>query len=467
MNARVAELLERITPRQIVVAGFALFLIYAWPGFVGWDTLTHFEQARAGVYTDGHPPGVARLFRIVELFIAGPAGILLLQSSCVLLGLHGIFKRRVSPRIAALVAVFVFLFPPIAGVTAYVVKDSLMAGFLLVGVALLVDARTRMQRLAIVFMLLANMMRWNALAATFAPVILLFRWSPTIAGWRRYAVAFAMWFGVTATALVGNEVLTDEPEYLWSGSHAYQDIAGTLQYMPDQTDAQMLELFAGLRLRYHDNLHQRFRDRYNSADYRHIAWHPDRLMEKPETATERDAAMRAWKATVLAHPAAYFRYRWDNYKLLTKLDRPPSFSNVYVWFTVIAAPETVAALDHNATASRIQGVLRELSIKVSLTPIYFVFVYLGACFLMLALCWQRPLEAALCLSGIGYQLAWFFLAPTTDFRYSQWMIVCSVTAAALLALGRTRFALRPSPARGGEPGERVEDHPGDVRPVEP
>jgi hypothetical protein len=62
---------------------------------------------------------------------------------------------------------------------------------------------------------------------------------------------------------------------------------------------------------------------------------------------------------------------------------------------------------------------------------------------LLPLCWNKVVEASLLLSAIGYELAWFFLAATTDYRYSQWMLVCSLSALALLiARWRRRAATK-------------------------
>jgi hypothetical protein len=122
--------------------------------------------------------------------------------------------------------------------------------------------------------------------------------------------------------------------------------------------------------------------------------------------------------------------------LVLALDRPPSFSNVYVWFAVIAAPETIVELDHDAAPSRIQAVLRDGAIWVSLTPLFYTYIYFTACFLLLPLCIRRPLEASLLLSAIGYELEWFFLAASADARYSHWMILCTLIVAVI------RFAPR-------------------------
>jgi hypothetical protein len=429
----LTKIVARISERTILVASLGLFLIYAWPGFIGWDTREHMIQERAGVYTDGHPPAVAKLFRLCELFVAGPVLMLLIQAITLLVGLYMICKARLAPRPAAIVASLVFLFPYVSGVTGLIAKDGLMAGFLVLGIGCMLEERPRT---ALVFLVLASLMRWNALAATFAPMILLFRWRPAITGVRRYAIAVVLWIGVTGVAYEANDLMTTKPEYLWYWSYAYEDIAGTMGNMHAMDDATMDQLLAGLPLLYHDHLYDRFKAIYNPASHYHLMRGPNRLLDIPANEAERDAVAAAWKHVVLGNPGAYLRYRVDNYRQLLAIDRPPTFSNVYVWFNVIAAPEVVTELDHDAAASRIQLRLIEGSIWISLTPVYFTFIYFGLCIALLPFTIRRRLEAALLLSALGYELQWFFLAATADLRYSQWMALCTLTAAALLCLRR-------------------------------
>lgn len=433
-----ASRLQRLTPRAILVGALVAFLLYCWPGFVGWDTREHLLQSRMGIYTDGHPPAIARLWRVVELVIAGPAGMLLIQAVTLLVGLFLLFKSRVTPRAAAIAASAIFLFPFVSGVTALICKDALMAGFLMIGIALLLDPRK--QWLALGFILLASLMRWNALAATFAPVILLFRPRPSLVGWRRYAAALGVWAGLTGVGLEANELLTTTPEYMWYRMHAIQDIGGTLEYVDELDDPALSQMLDGVSLRVHDHLHERIRAAYNPADFRQFTLVAGHIIDEPRTEAERDGVVAAWERVVLGHPLAYLHYRWDNFQLLVRLVRPPAMSGVYVWFSVIAAPQTIPELEHDANQSRLQSVLRAASIWISLSPLYFTFIYFGACFVLLAVC-RRRLETAVLLSAIGYELAWFFLAPTTDVRYSQWMVMCSLIALTLWLLGRTRVAL--------------------------
>ena len=384
-----------------------------------------------------------------EIFVAGPLLMLLLQSITLLVGIYGVMRARLEPRRAAIATAIVFLFPPICGVTALIVKDALMAGFLMVAIALMLDDRARRHRLALVFLLLASLVRWNALAATCVPMVLLFRWRPELAGWRRYVIAVVAWIAVTMAAMQINSLLTTHREHAWYSSHAYMDIAGTIA-QSDLDDAELARILDGVPLHVHDHLRARFLAKYNPADYRQLIWGPDRLFDKPPEAhqfapmwdyqndradytdAERAAIRRAWGEIVLDHPTAYLRYRWDNARILLRLDRPYQFSQVYVWFHVIAADETVDELEHDAAPGAIQAYLRSAAIAISNTPLYYPYLYLIACLLLLAVCRKRRLKVALLLSAIGYEAAWFFLDPTGDFRYSQWMVLCSVVVATSL-----------------------------------
>jgi len=102
---------------------------------------------------------------------------------------------------------------------------------------------------------------------------------------------------------------------------------------------------------------------------------------------------------------------------------------------VIAADETVAELGHDAGPSRVQAVLIRASVAISLSPIYFTFVYFAICFVLLPFVRKHVLDMSLLLSGIGYELALFFIAQTPDIRYSQWMAICSLVVLSLV-IGR-------------------------------
>ncbi len=434
--------MARLKPRWILAAALGAFLIYAYPGYLGWDSEASLLQARSGVYTDAHPPAVALLWRIAELFVQGPFLMLLIQAVTLLAGLYLIFAHVTIPRRAAIAAACVFLFPPVAGVTALIIKDALMAGFALLGLGLVLHDR---RRSGIAFLFVASAMRWNALAATCVPMLVLVVYRT---GWRRYAIAAAIWLGITIAGFEANALLTDRPMHLWYGTHAYMDIAGTLRYLDDPGDAALRETFRGIPLVKPDHLHDRIVRTYDAADYRQLTPvvdptfppTPDPTFDRPPDAAGRDAVLRAWQEIVLGHPLAYLKYRWDNYRNLIRLDTPRMFAHVYVWFVIVAVPESAGRMQHDAGPSKIQDELREASLWLSNTFVYYPYLYMLLALGLLVPCRRDPLACSLLLSGLGYQAAWFFLDPTGDFRYSQWMILTTAIAFALTVARR----LRPS-----------------------
>ncbi|HSN29975.1 MAG TPA: hypothetical protein VLT45_26995, partial [Kofleriaceae bacterium] len=372
-------------------------------------------------------------------FVTGPALLLLIQGITLLVGLHLVFRARLRPLAAALAASFVFLFPFVAGVTAVITKDALMAGPLVIAIGLMLGDSRRAHRIALALLLFASLMRWNALAATFTPMLFLFRWRPDLRGVRRYAIAIAAWLAVTLLAYAANTALTSKREYLWYWSFAYEDISGTLEYMPDVDDAHMNELLAGVPLVYHDRLHERFRAIYSPISHYHLMRDSTKLFEVASTDLERTAIADAWKRIVLGHPAAYLHYRWDSFRSLIGLDWGDTFSRVYVWFNVIADPQAINELHHDATSSHLQAQLMRASVWFSLTRLYAAVIYLVLGLLLIPLC-RTSLEWSLLLSGLAYEAQWFFLAATPDARYSQWLVICTLVTAILVGarLARSR-----------------------------
>src|SRR6185312_15781695 len=94
-----------------------------------------------GHYTDWHPPMVAWLWHIVDWGIKGPLGMLLLQSTAFLAALYRWMRRAYQPTSAAVLAVAIFLFPPIVAPMAVVWKDCQMAAYLLLSMSLVLSER--------------------------------------------------------------------------------------------------------------------------------------------------------------------------------------------------------------------------------------------------------------------------------------------------------------------------------------
>ena len=61
--------------------GCAAVALVFWPGLMSADSVWQLEMARAGRYTDWHPPLCLILWRGADKLLPGPAGMLLLQGA--------------------------------------------------------------------------------------------------------------------------------------------------------------------------------------------------------------------------------------------------------------------------------------------------------------------------------------------------------------------------------------------------
>src|SRR5262249_3941645 len=125
----------------ILLAGWLLFLLYAYPGYLLTESANQLFDARTGGFTDWHSPMMTEVWRIVSIPIAGPAGMLLLQSGLLLWGGFVLLRRTLSARAAAIAAVCILVFPPIMAPMAVITPEAQFAAFLIAGTAALSSER--------------------------------------------------------------------------------------------------------------------------------------------------------------------------------------------------------------------------------------------------------------------------------------------------------------------------------------
>jgi hypothetical protein len=436
---RLIERLQALSPRAILVFGWLGLIVYAFPGHMSFDSVGQLLESRSGVFSDGHPPAMAAEWRLVELFVQGPVGMLVIQSLAFIAGAYLLFERRMSKRAAAIAASLLLWFPPVANTMSTIWKDSQMTGFLVLGTGLLLSSRRRTQLLALLCLVLATAMRHNAFAMTFPLVGLLFVWNPAHRWYKRYAIAIGAWLAVTLSAQILTRALTDEPRHLWHQSMALCDIVGTLRNVPDIPDEQLRTLFDGIELKYEDHLHDQIRyindPTWNPVD--NLWWATDRLFVRPRTAQERDAVVRAWSAVVPSHVTAYLEYRWLVFRQLLQLVDTPLPSSAYIWFTDIQdLYGSAKAISHNAHPSGIQAWMHEVMFGLGGTLLFRVYFYLFLAFALLPFCYRDREAFAFVASGLTSEAALFFATPTPDFRYSFWLLLATVIALVLIIARR-------------------------------
>lgn len=404
----------------ILLAGWLLFLAYAYPGYTSPDTHAQLHEARTGFYTDWHPPFMAWLWGRLETIWTGTPPMLVAQSVCFLLGVDGILRRFLAPTRAAIATVAIVLFPPVLTTMACIWKDSQMAGYVLAGTAALLSPHRGWKLAGCVLLFMGTAVRHNAPAATLPIVVLLFTWFPAWTGWRRYALALAVWVGITGAAHVVNVKLTDSKEFPWHNSLAVFDIAGTIRYARVDDDAHLRELLAGTSLVITENIFYKTRKLYSPSGHYQLTHGEGRMFDMP-AAVDMRAIEAAWWRTISSYPLAFARHRWRVFKELLG----ESYGGVW----------TGDAVEH--------GLVIRFFRWLEQTFVFRAYTYLLIGLALLVMCRSR-LVLAILTSGLLCQLSLLAAAPSPDFRYSHWMITCTAIAAVATFVLRYRAGIRPA-----------------------
>jgi hypothetical protein len=454
---RLLRWLRDLPPFAILAIGWAVFFVHAYPGRMTRDSFDQLRQARSGVFLDDHPPLMQAIVWVTDLFIAGPIGVVILQSLLLLAGSYLLLRRAMRDRAAALLAVAVLVFPPVVTVMVVMWKDPMMAGALIFATALLLSADKRVRVGGLLVMLVGGGVRLNGLAATFALVVLLFEWiEPQGTIWmkrlKRYGLAFGVWVAVTAASFGVNALLTDRETH-YATTMLVDDIVGTLHFVDgDLPDAELRETLAGLRLRLDRDIHAGLRRAYRSDTMLYLVAGDARVFDlpladvEPPSVETRARLVEAWKAIVLANPGAYLQYRVDRFRVVLGLmhEGETTWDEHLIVTHDYQDKALIWTYGVSTTTSSAQRSVDEALEYLSHTWLFRPYIYLVLTLLMLRFARRDQLAMALLLSGLGMELSLFFLAHSPDYRYSHWTICTTVLAAILLFAARLRGNPRPS-----------------------
>lgn len=434
--SRLTRCLAQVaTPAVILVIGWLLFCVYAYPGYMSTDSVDQLQQARGDALHDWYPPMMAYLWRITDHVIAGPFPMLVIQSTAFLLGAHGILRRFIAPRAAAIAACAILLFPSVLAPMAVIWKDSLMAGFLLAGTACLLASERRWRIVGLGLLVLGSAQRYNAPAATLPLVVGLFTWR-AVAGWRRYAIAAAAWLAVTALAFGANRALIERKTYAWHNSVALIDLVGTVRHAPPLSDAAVRELLIGVPGIPAADIQRRMRRAYSPSAWWWLVHGDGRVLDPPETAAARDAVAHAWWAAVRTYPFGYLKHRWMVWK--DTLGVPARAPVAAVWDGFTENEWQATAIGQVSTHAPAQRAWLAALKALEATPIYRAWMYLLLACALLPLCRHQPVAFTVLASGIVNELSLGIAAPSSDYRYSHWMVACTILGAVLVFAARWR-----------------------------
>jgi hypothetical protein len=365
---------------------------------------------------------LTELWRIVEVILAGPAGMLALQSLLLLEGSYHLLRRAMGARGAALGACGVLLFPPILATMAVVCPEAQLAGWLAAGAAALGSERRGVRFAGLGLLVVATGMQGGAALATLPIVVLGWPWQQGRAAWQRAAAALGAWAILTAGAARIDHALADEHTGRPEVALAMDDVVGTIAAAGPLGDAALQRELAGVSLAATDHLQARARAIASSPA--HYAAGPARLFEPPTDDGARDALAAARRTVALDHPRAYLAHRLHRFARVLGLYGAHNWQPMITWFGPNPDPVHIAA-SHAPVQRALIAAVRPLSRSFVFRP--FVYLALALIFVPLALVRRERVAFVALASGIAFELAQAFVRTDAAFRDSSWLLVsCAI-----------------------------------------
>jgi hypothetical protein len=202
---------------MIVATGWLVLLVYSYPGQMVAESFEALRQARSPFNAPENPPALSALWRWLELVVAGPFPMFVVQSTAFAYGAYKILSRATVPQRAAWITAGMLVFPPMLVPLSVIGSASLMSGLLVLATAGLLSERRGVHLAGLGLVLLATLAQPHALVASLPLVVMLFRWRHESAGARRFVHALAAWMLVTAVGLAATKHYSKKPTApLWS-----------------------------------------------------------------------------------------------------------------------------------------------------------------------------------------------------------------------------------------------------------
>ncbi|WP_425228252.1 hypothetical protein [Sphingomonas sp.] len=412
----------------LFAGGAALF----WPGFSEYDSVDQYRQALSGVYSDWHPPVMARVWQELHSLVGGGAGPLLLMQLAgwwLGLGLIAAALAAAGRCRAAAATLAIGVLPPFLGWQVVVLKDAQLAGALLAATGLVGCWRLRARALpwwgwAAVAVLLgyAALLRANAVFSV-APLIALL--ATGLRARVRVALAVALIAAGLGVAGPINHGLLGARHSGVERVEALYDLAGIAVPVPATATLPLTRAERDAIRRKHCAT-PFFWDPLGdgdgcAADIGHLQ------------AKTTGALYRALAAAALAHPLAYARHRLSHLNMTERWLVPAGLGGAAP--PEGSEPNRLGLADPGAAAV----VLQRWTGGVVDLPVAWPIVWLVLAMAAIATARRRPpapardLALALAGSAVAQEASFAAISIASDLRYHLWTMLATALALVLLA----------------------------------
>lgn len=419
---------------------FFLSICFFYPGFFSEDSIAQLTEARSGVYSDGHPPIMAFIWRYLDSIYPGQLGMLLLQLSLYWSGLFFIAKySNLSESKRLNFLLFAGLFPGTLGILGTIWKDVLMMAFGVFGIGLGLRALSQRSWPCLIFsvcsLFLACSMRQNGIFVL-PPLLLglLFSFSG-----RRRVVSIVVTLLATAIFLIGNsfftyDVLGAKKTHLWRLLPLF-DLAGIYYHLgriPEKTSVPFATDSFNL-----ENLNSQYSPRSlmplvlplcqplpTSCDP--PPFFDINLKTDVEVGKQLQDLRSKWLKEVMEHPLEYFLHRIKAFSHLLGI-HGQLWAPVY--FTQVKNDVGLEA-EPNSFQVGFARLLRKLTQFgfFSAWVILLVNIFLALKLRKSPESKEKPFVVGIVASAFLFEFAYLVITPSMDYRYSYWFIVATAIA---------------------------------------
>jgi hypothetical protein len=438
----------------VCAAGFLLAVVAFYPGYMSPDSTAQLTQARAWDFNDWHPPLMAAVWGVVDRVVPGPFGMLLLHNA-VYWGGVALFWRATYRRSAWLglgLVAFGFM-PQVLSHLSTIWKDTGLGVSLLAASALLYVSWRTGSRAALLascpFLFYGYGVRLNA-----APAVLpLALWAGRLAclafpslrsraaRWPRLLPATA---GVVYFLLLAGAV-TLTTEWLVRGKHAYTVQSVLLHDLSAISLARGEPLFPDYIVHDENFSMQKVAARYAPYIATPIVPGGASGLKMSSDPSEMAALRAKWLEVVPRNSGAYLRHRWEVFEWATGLGQP------YVCLPYLLASSNSFGYKTNDWPVHrwLKAYFWALKDTIFFRGFFWLMVTLALLYFSLRGRLRGDLEIVFVLasSGLLYGAAYFFIAPSCDFRFFWWTMLAAMVSLMFFladAAGRWRESRRPA-----------------------
>jgi len=438
-----------------MLVSVALLVVTFYPGAMSIDSYTQLLLARGGHLGDWHPPFMAWIWGGLDAIVRGPVLMLLAQIALFLFALKQV-ARAVLPHSPVLRKTFIvlsILLTPVSGIVGVIWKDVWTSCLLLLGAACFLsmridsDERSGLRRLVYGASALfaAMLFRSNAVIAA-APLLAYGAWALSPHAPVRRSVGRALIASALCLALLGiaseslNRTLASYREFPIQSILIF-DVAGVSvrTNRADFVDSAAATFPDVVRKQKAIGL-SALRAAYFPSTWTPLVFAGDSPMAVTRSPEQVAALRSTWWRCVLEAPSAYLRHREDVFLQVLGVHEGPLFAPVY--FDVPKESADYAQIARSmplylVEASPVQEALRDAVTRSSTWTVYrpWFWLLLNISLTVIAATagGARAGLVALGLSGLAYELALFFIAPSADYRYSHWLVVSTWVLTVALA----------------------------------